>query len=95
MNVHKDADVGLSHGVENQTRDGLGEEGVVGLGGEHALPGTLQHHTTFSPPRVTTQGIIHTEKYICTLPGKCVPMQQKWILFIYVLYGFTCISNYE
>lgn len=41
VNVHKDADVGLSHSVENQTRDGLGEEGVVGLGGEHTLPGTL------------------------------------------------------
>lgn len=50
MNVHQDADVSLSNGVENQTGDGLSEEGVVGLGGEHTLPGTLQHHATLSPP---------------------------------------------
>lgn len=52
MNVHQDADVGLSYSVENQTGDGLGEEGVVGLGGEDALPGPLQHHATLGPPGV-------------------------------------------
>lgn len=50
MNVHQDADVGFPRGVENQTGDGLGEEGVVGFRGEHALPGALQHHAAFSPP---------------------------------------------
>lgn len=50
MNVHQDADVGLPRGVENQTGDGLGEKGVVGFGGEHALPGTLEHHAPFRPP---------------------------------------------
>lgn len=54
MHVYQDADVGLSHSVENQTGDRLGEEGVVGLGGEHTLPGTLQHHATLRPPRVKT-----------------------------------------
>lgn len=49
MNVHQDADVGLPHSVENQTGDRLGEKGVVGFGGEHALPGALQHHTPLSP----------------------------------------------
>lgn len=52
VNVHQDADVGLPHRVEDQAGDGLGEEGVVGLGGEHALPGALQHHAAFSPPAV-------------------------------------------
>lgn len=54
VHVYQDADVGLSHSVENQTGDRLGEEGVVGLGGEHTLPGTLQHHATLRPPRVKT-----------------------------------------
>ena len=51
MNVHQDADVGLSYSIENLTGDRLSEEGVVGLGGEHTLPGALQHHSTLSPPR--------------------------------------------
>lgn len=68
MNVHQDADVGLSHSVENQTGDGLGEEGVVGLGGEHALPGTLQHHAPLSPPGVKTHCVIYNENiYVHTL----------------------------
>lgn len=58
MYVHKDADVGLPHGVENQTGDGFGEEGVVGLGGEHTLPGTLQHHAPLSPPGVKLHDFI-------------------------------------
>lgn len=52
MNVHQDADVGLSHSVENQTGDRLSEEGVVGFGGEHTLPGALQHHAPLGPPGV-------------------------------------------
>lgn len=56
MNVHQDADVGLSCGVEHQTGDGFGEEGVVGLGGEDALPGPLQHHAALGPPGVTQAG---------------------------------------
>ena len=60
VDVHQDADVGLSHGVENQTGDGLGEEGVVRLGGEHALPGALQHHATFSPPKDFRETHLHT-----------------------------------
>lgn len=52
MNVHQDADVGLSHGVENQTGDRLSEEGVVSFGGEHTLPGALQHHASLGPPGV-------------------------------------------
>lgn len=50
VNVHQDADVGLPHSVENQTGDRLSEKGVVSFGGEHALPGALQHHTPLSPP---------------------------------------------
>lgn len=57
MNIHQDADVGLSHGIENQTGDGLGEEGVVGFGGEHALPGALQHHAPLGPPGVKRQDV--------------------------------------
>lgn len=56
MNVHQDADVGLSYSVENQAGDGLGEEGVVGLGGEDALPGALQHHATLGPPGIEQAG---------------------------------------
>lgn len=52
VNVHQDADVGFSHSIENKTWNRLGEEGVVGLGGEHAFPGTLQHHTALSPSRI-------------------------------------------
>lgn len=58
VDVHKDADVGLSNSVEHQTGDGLSEEGVVSLGGEHALPGALQHHAAFSPP--ASQTLRHT-----------------------------------
>ena len=67
MNVHQDADVGLSHSVENQTGDRLGEEGVVGLGGEHTLSGTLQHYATLSPPGVKTHYVIYNvnEKRPC------------------------------
>lgn len=64
MDVHQDADVGLSHSVENKTGDRLGEEGVIGLGGEHALPGTLQHHATFSPPGSKMHFVIYNEKYL-------------------------------
>lgn len=66
VNVHQDADVGLSHSVENQTGDGLGEEGVVGLGGEHALPGTLQHHAPLGPPGVKTHYVICNENIYVT-----------------------------
>lgn len=53
VNVHQDADVGLSHSIEHQTGDRLSEEGVVSLGGEHTLPGALEHHTALSPPGIT------------------------------------------
>lgn len=62
MNVHQDADIGFPHGVENQTGDGLSEEGVVGLGGEHTLPGALKDHATFSPPTAKTHYVINTER---------------------------------
>lgn len=61
LNVHQDADVGLSHSIENQTGDRLSEEGVVGLGGEHTLPGALQHHAALSPPRFYKQVLLLPE----------------------------------
>lgn len=66
MDVHQDADVGLPHGIEDQTGDGFGEKRVVGFGGEHALPGALEHHAPFSPPG---EKILrsHAQEWTCIL----------------------------
>lgn len=50
MHVHQDADVGASHDVEDLAGDGLGEEGVIRRGDEHAFPGALQQHAALCPP---------------------------------------------
>lgn len=50
VHVHQDADVGVSHGVENLTGHGLGEEGMIRGGDKHAFSGPLQQHAAFCPP---------------------------------------------
>lgn len=60
VHVHQDADVGVSHSVEDLTGHGLGEEGVISCGDKHTLSGALQQHAAFCPsngethPNLTT-----------------------------------------
>ena len=50
VHVHEDADIRAPHRVEHLTGDRLREEGVIGRGDKHALPGALQQHAAFGPP---------------------------------------------
>lgn len=82
VHVHQDADVGVSHGVENLTGHGLGEEGVIRRGDKHTFSGSFQQNATFRPSDGETKSQLSdcssatNHYYVCLSrgfkPGFCV-----------------------
>lgn len=93
VDVHQDADVGASHGVEHLTGHGLGEEGVVRRGHEHTFPGTLQQHSTFSPSDGGDHAFTQTIANECDADFFCWRSSVLVCLFAKYLQKFWTDSN--